>query len=198
MKWLALAALILVGTSSAAGAATPSVLLLRPGDQIVFSGSTLSFGVSADSPQTVVCAIAARNVERPKALTYAIAATESRVALLQSTATQTPQLVHVASEPNLSGDVFPLPARTAAKTIRVGAGGAVLTVGGTHVFCQVLPSSSPADGPAITCGVGVSASAPTFAASSYVAVLAEKHAGLDHVQGPNLFTPALARLQPSG
>ena len=204
MKWLTLAALVLVATSGSAGAAVqssatlPNVLSLRPGDQILFSGTTLACGVSAASPRTVVCAIAAGNVERPKALTYAIAATEGRVALLQSSATQTPQLVHVASEPTLTGDVFPLPSRTAATTITVGPGGALLTVGGTHVFCQVPPSASSTDGPAIACGVGAPGDAPTFAASSYVAVLAEKHAGLEHVQGPNLFTPALARLQPTG
>jgi hypothetical protein len=147
-----------LGAGSAGGAASSKLYRLGAGDQFSIKGTALHCAISASMPVTTVCGLGTAS---PRPGTYAFAVADSALLVLKASSAGTPVEVKREPEPRGSGPTFP-GVSAAGHTITVGLN-AVVTVGGTHVFCAVERQGGQTF---VTCGPATASA--SFFVKSYV------------------------------
>ena len=155
---LAATAVVGVCVGAASGASVSRLYRLGAGDQFSVKGTSLHCAISASTPITIVCGLGAAS---PKPGSYAFAVADSTLLVLKASAAGAPVEVKNEPEPHGSGPLFP-GSSAAAHTVTVGLN-AVITVGGTHVFCAVERQSGQTF---VTCGPATANA--SFFVKSYV------------------------------
>ncbi len=179
------AALVCAGATASqavvsAGAASPHVLYVKPGDAFVVKGTTLTCQVFNSKPVAVQCI----NSSTPKALkpafgSYGIGVDAAVAAIFRVEPRSAPIEVRY-HQPNVSGAVFATPNRKHAIKWTVTPPTAIL-VGSTHIFCAADVASGA--GLNVTCGLSTLANHLSYPAGTYVTSFSDKFVLLGQAKG---------------
>lgn len=162
---LVIAAVAVVAAGTASGAAASKLYRLGAGDQFSVAGTSLHCAISAATPITIVCGV---GTSSPEPGSYAFAVADSTLLVLKASSSGAPVQVEREAEPHGSGSTFPVPS-SHNRTISVGVN-AVITVGGTHVFCAVERQTGQTF---VTCGPATANA--SFFVKSYVGAVSTKN-----------------------